>query len=166
MVVYVSHRDDLKHIKTGEENKKKIYRALCVLRQPATIEVLQRLNVPDGFTIDQLTPLRVLHRRPLLKRPRRIYSVSARVHRDNACMLVVDIVTQAGTYVKELVHGEFGRTSPSFCSTIGQWIDIVALDVMAIDLDWPVEVDNQREQQQQTNVVAEVAETNGVKTST
>lgn len=51
----------------------------------------------------------------------------------------------SGTYVKELVHGEFGRTSPSICSTIGQWIDIVALDVMAIDLDWPAEVDNQHE---------------------
>lgn len=164
LFIFVFDRDDLKHIKTGEENKKKIYRALCVLRQPATVEVLQRLNVPDGFTIDQLTPLRVLHRRPLLSRPRRIYSVRARVHSDNACMLVVDIVTQAGTYVKELVHGEFGRTSPSLCSTIGQWIDIVALDVMAIDLDWPAEVDNQGEREPITG--GRSADTNGVETNT
>lgn len=57
-------------------------------------------------------------------------------------MIILDIVTQAGTYIKELVHGEFGRTSPSICSTIGQWIDIVALDVLAIDLDWPEAVNN------------------------
>lgn len=57
-------------------------------------------------------------------------------------MLIVDMVTQAGTYVKELVHGEFGRTSPSISSIIGQEIDIVELDVTAIDLDWPPEIDN------------------------
>lgn len=59
-------------------------------------------------------------------------------------MLILDIVTQAGTYIKELVHGEFGRTVPSICSTIGQWIDIVALDVMAVELDWPEAVDNKQ----------------------
>lgn len=66
-----------------------------MLREPATVAVMERLNLPDGFTIDQLTPLRVLHRRPLLKRPRRIYSVRAQVDRDNARMLILDIVTQA-----------------------------------------------------------------------
>jgi tRNA pseudouridine synthase 10 len=50
---------------------------------------------------------------------------------------VLDIVTQAGTYVKELVHGEFGRTEPSISSIIGAEIDIAALDVMNIDLDFP-----------------------------
>lgn len=52
-------------------------------------------------------------------------------------VVVLDIVTQAGTYVKELVHGEFGRTEPSIASFIGIEIDIVALDVMAIELDFP-----------------------------
>lgn len=126
---------------------------------------MQKLNIPDGFTIDQLTPLRVLHRRPLLKRPRRVYSVKARVDKgkyipslypyntillyinsilsENNKIIVLDIVTQAGTYIKELVHGEFGRTSPSICKIIGQWIDIVALDVLAIELDWPTAVNNQ-----------------------
>lgn len=57
-------------------------------------------------------------------------------------MIVLDVTTEAGTYIKELVHGELGRTSPSIRSIIDQWIDIVALDVMRIDLDWPPEVDN------------------------
>lgn len=59
-------------------------------------------------------------------------------------MLILDIVTQAGTYIKELVHGEFGRTVPSISSIIEKWIDIVALDVTAIDLDWPPKIDNQK----------------------
>lgn len=45
--------------------------------------------------------------------------------------------------MKELVHGEFGRTTPSITSIIGQEIDIIALDVNAIELDFPPEIDNQ-----------------------
>lgn len=61
---------------------------------------------------------------------------------ENPKVLILDVATQAGTYIKEMVHGEFGRTSPSISSIIGQEIDIVALDVNAIDLDWPKEIDN------------------------
>jgi tRNA pseudouridine synthase 10 len=55
--------------------------------------------------------------------------------------------TQAGTYVKELVTGEFGRTTPSIASIIGQFIDIIALDVVAIDLDWPPAVGDRKIEQ-------------------
>lgn len=61
---------------------------------------------------------------------------------DNHKIIVLDVTTQAGTYIKEMVHGEFGRTQPSLYSIIGQEIDIVALDVVDIDLDWPKEIDN------------------------
>lgn len=60
-------------------------------------------------------------------------------------MVILDIVTQAGAYIKELIHGEFGRTSPSISTVIGQSIDIVALDVNAIDLNWPTEVINKNQ---------------------
>lgn len=61
---------------------------------------------------------------------------------ENPKVIILDVITQAGTYIKELVHGEFGRTQPSISSIIGQEVDIVALDVNAIDLDWPNEIDN------------------------
>jgi tRNA pseudouridine synthase 10 len=70
-------REDLVHIKQGEEKKKKFYRALCYIEHPVTVETLQKLDLPEGFTIQQPTPLRVLHRRPLLTRPRQIFSVKA-----------------------------------------------------------------------------------------
>jgi tRNA pseudouridine synthase 10 len=54
--------------------------------------------------------------------------------------MVLDIVTQAGTYVKELVHGEFKRTTPSISEMIGKEIDIIALDVMNIELNFPKEI--------------------------
>lgn len=76
---YYFNRDDLVHIKEGEEQKKKLYRALCILKEPVTREIINKLNIPDGFLVQQKTPLRVLHRRPLLTRPRQIYSVKAYV---------------------------------------------------------------------------------------
>lgn len=132
-------REDLVHIKTGEEKKKKIYRALCHLKTPVTREILQKLTIPDGFVTNQWTPLRVLHRRPLLLRPRAIFSTKPSYYRkeNGDEVLIIDVVTQAGTYIKELVHGDFGRTEPNFSSLIDEEMDILALDVIRIDLDWP-----------------------------
>ncbi|VDO72289.1 unnamed protein product [Onchocerca flexuosa] len=48
--------------------------------------------------------------------------------------------TQAGTYVKEFVHGDFGRTRPSLADLLnvecGE-IDILELDVEGVDMEWP-----------------------------
>lgn len=56
---------------------------------------------------------------------------------DKPNLIVLDIITQAGTYIKELVHGEFGRTEPSISALIKKDIDIIALDVMKVDLNFP-----------------------------
>lgn len=50
---------------------------------------------------------------------------------------ILDLTTQAGTYVKEFVHGDFGRTKPSVCEILDTEVDIVALDVMSVNLNWP-----------------------------
>jgi tRNA pseudouridine synthase 10 len=45
-------------------------------------------------------------------------------------MFKLDIKTQAGTYIKEFVHGDFGRTQPSLGHLLGGvCVDILALDV-------------------------------------
>lgn len=49
--------------------------------------------------------------------------------------------TQAGTYVKEFVHGDFDRTSPNMRKLLKSDVDIIALDVIAINLDWPKCID-------------------------
>lgn len=73
------HRDDLHCIKSGEEDKKKFYRALCTLRDNDIIneKMLEKLDINEAFDIQQLTPLRVLHRRTLMKRTRTVHSVKA-----------------------------------------------------------------------------------------
>eukprot|EP00047_Mylnosiga_fluctuans_P014728 m.40750 g.40750 ORF g.40750 m.40750 type:complete len:85 (+) comp5630_c0_seq3:95-349(+) len=45
--------------------------------------------------------------------------------------------TQAGTYIKEFVHGDFGRTSPSLRTLLECAADILSLDVEAINMEWP-----------------------------
>ena len=41
---------------------------------------------------------------------------------------------QAGTYIKEFVHGDFGRTEPSLCSLLDCECDILQLDVRDVNM--------------------------------
>lgn len=109
-----------------------------------------------NIKIIQKTPIRVLHRRPLTPRTRLLREMRARwltieeikkarelfseSHIDHDLLnhlFVFDIKTQAGTYVKEFVHGDFGRTRPNLSDILGAEVDIVALDVTAVNIEWP-----------------------------
>jgi tRNA pseudouridine synthase 10 len=118
------------------ESKTKHYR--CVVWCGRAIESdndeqLRRVVQTRDLRIIQRTPLRVLHRRSLLSRPRTIHSVS--VERINSHWLVVDLETQAGTYVKEFIHGDNGRTLPNLGMLLGCRTDIIQLDVMGMAMD-------------------------------
>ena len=78
--------------------------------------------------------------------------------------------TQAGTYVKEFVHGDLGRTRPNISELLGFPADILALDVevnrpvlifmqfcrlclkfclktfhfQGVDVDWPPEISDEK----------------------
>lgn len=54
----------------------------------------------------------------------------------NRHWFVLELVTQAGTYIKEFCHGDFGRSQPSVGSLLGRVeVQIAELDVMHIALD-------------------------------
>lgn len=79
------------------------------------------------MAIVQPTPLRVLHRRPLLNRKRFISEVKC-------CYLtphhfLLSLRTTAGTYVKEWVHGDLGRTRPSVKSILFSQQRATGMDV-------------------------------------
>jgi len=40
------------------------------------------------------------------------------------------LTTQAGAYVKEFVHGDFGRTKPNLTIILDRFVDILELDVL------------------------------------
>lgn len=63
----------------------------------------------------------------MLNRTRFIYQLSAVALNEH--YFVLSLVTSAGTYVKEFVHGDLGRTVPSISSILGAHADILQLDV-------------------------------------
>lgn len=49
---------------------------------------------------------------------------------------MLELVTQAGTYIKEFCHGDFGRSQPNVGLILGNVeVQIAELDVMHIALD-------------------------------
>ena len=51
------------------------------------------------------------------------------IENESPFMFKLCLCTQAGTYVKEFVNGDFGRTNPNLCSILNCDVDIIALDV-------------------------------------
>jgi tRNA pseudouridine synthase 10 len=58
--------------------------------------------------------------------------------------LIIRMETSAGTYVKEFCHGDGGRTVPSLKDLFEMDVEVqvVRLDVLEVDLDWPPTVDD------------------------
>ncbi|CDH60630.1 trna pseudouridine synthase pus10 [Lichtheimia corymbifera JMRC:FSU:9682] len=138
---------DTKIIKEGEQFKRKTYRALVWMSDPVTQEMMDKVNAAgkEPFKIQQNTPARVFQRRAGIIREKEIHYLHiARPARagDSAGLekhfAVVTMNTQAGTYIKEFVHGDLGRTQPNLASLAGtQGADLIELDVMEVDLAWP-----------------------------
>ena len=116
-------------MQTVAEEKRKAYSCVCWSAQTLTkekLKVLEQLSVNPlcvdeegrpSLKIIQKTPLRVLHRRSLLDRTRYIYNIETVLLNDH--YFIMNLRTSAGTYVKEFVHGDLGRTTPSVCSLLG-----------------------------------------------
>ncbi|XP_064490260.1 tRNA pseudouridine synthase Pus10-like [Ornithodoros turicata] len=122
-------------IKAGEKNEAKKYSALCCASRPLTSKDVAVIEEQKLVVLKQKTPIRVLHRRNLAERERAVYKMSAEILEDGTFKL--EVQTQAGTYVKEFVHGDFGRTTPSLGDLIGAEVDIMELDVHEVSLNWP-----------------------------
>ena len=84
------------------------------------------------LTIKQRTPFRVLHRRANSIRERNILNAKATKIDDHHFRL--ELSTQAGTYVKEFVYGDFGRTIPSVSSLLGCKATLLKLDCEGIEI--------------------------------
>ena len=112
----------------------KTYRAWVAdaSKQLLSKEDLSKLLKFDSI-LDQRTPLRVSHRRADKIRKRRAQVISATLEEGK---LVVDIRADAGTYIKELIHGDQGRTNPSFSSLLGKKCVCTRLDVIKIEDDF------------------------------
>lgn len=128
-------KDSSTLLKQGEEEKKKIYSALVWTEGELTPERLDLLDGSTNLLLKQKTPIRVLHRRTLAVREKVIYSMKTQLLDSHHVKL--RLVTQAGTYIKEFVHGDFGRSQPNLGMLLGCNADILKLDVLEVQLQWP-----------------------------
>ena len=112
----------------------KTYRVDVSISSDLTIESLkkgaQKLN---SKVIKQRTPSRVSHRRADLVRPRLVNYVDVLSHTEG--MVELEIRAQHGTYIRELVSGDEGRTDPSLSSLVGSPCKVEVLDVLNLHLE-------------------------------
>lgn len=47
------------------------------------------------------------------------------------------MVSEAGTYIKEFVHGDFNRTVPNVGTIMDNRCDMLQLDVVNLSMEWP-----------------------------
>jgi tRNA pseudouridine synthase 10 len=108
----------------------KEYGARVALGAPVAPQRLAEL-VGQRFEITQHTPDRVAHRRADKDRQRWIKFL-ALAPLAEPLELELRLATQHGTYVKEVLSGEEGKTTPSLASLLGVPCKCLELDVLAI----------------------------------
>ncbi|AAT42975.1 tRNA pseudouridine(54/55) synthase Pus10 [Picrophilus oshimae] len=87
----------------------------------------------NNLIIEQRTPLRVINHRSDLVRRKKINYINIISIMNGRALL--KICAEAGTYIKELVNGDNGRTVPSLSSVYGSQLQVSSLDVVKIYRD-------------------------------
>jgi tRNA U54 and U55 pseudouridine synthase Pus10 len=100
--------------------------------------ILKILDGFNGLKLAQRTPERVSHRRADLIRKRTVYEAHSpfiEINEDGEREIEFTLRCESGTYVKETVHGDSGRTQPSVAALIKAKCNVVWLDVGDIHAD-------------------------------
>jgi tRNA pseudouridine synthase 10 len=124
-----SDRNEVIRIK--DAGLKKIYRITLRGEKPINKEKLKKAVLSlRGQIIGQFTPSRVAHRRANIVREKQIYNCN--IESIDGTMAILVIETESGTYIKELISGDQGRTKPSISEMIGIPCEVTELDVIEI----------------------------------
>jgi tRNA pseudouridine synthase 10 len=126
-------KDVVRRLKKAESAQKE-YRVIVEFENAVSDEALRTLEAQlSNALIKQQTPLRVLHRRADLIRERYIYKV--KVKKVSLKSAAMEIRCQGGLYVKELVSGDEGRTTPNVSELLGNKATPLKLDVLNVIMD-------------------------------
>ncbi|MGP6220563.1 tRNA pseudouridine(54/55) synthase Pus10 [Caldiplasma sukawensis] len=120
-------------IKVKNSRNQKVYNAKIVRVDGDNIsrELLENaVRNLNGKIIYQRTPLRVAHSRTDMIRERKVIRAEIEDIQEKFAMLKIE--TEAGTYIKELISGDDGRTTPSLSELYGSGLVIKELDVIEI----------------------------------
>ncbi|MHA2370281.1 MAG: tRNA pseudouridine(54/55) synthase Pus10 [Candidatus Hodarchaeales archaeon] len=135
------HRDKVREIKTRSSLMTKNYEMLIELGDEIKLSQEKIAEIEEFFAnreIKQRTPTRVSHRRADKVRIRRVLNLKLEPERELVDQesvikqMNVKILCEGGLYVKELMSGDSGRTSPSLAEILGVEVVSLALDVLAV----------------------------------
>ncbi|MEM2900999.1 MAG: tRNA pseudouridine(54/55) synthase Pus10 [Thermoplasmata archaeon] len=125
-------------IRVKEERHPKTYRIEVEFEDAVNNEKINELpSIFTGKRISQKTPTRVVHRRADKARLRRVLGFAVETlggekESKNASFIIKG---ESGLYIKELFHGDNGRTQGSVAEALGTSVKVIALDVIAIHDD-------------------------------
>ncbi len=122
-------RKDVVAVKSDRVDK--TYRVLVRFASPVDEAKLKKeMIILEAQPIAQRTPTRVVHRRADTTRHRAIKR--AEVLSTDGTVAELRVTAEAGAYIKELVHGDQGRTKPSLADRLGVACEVLELDVVDI----------------------------------
>jgi tRNA pseudouridine synthase 10 len=115
----------------------KSYRAAVECRMPVPREAVERLGSLRDLMLRQETPRRVLHRRPNLVRRRTVRTCCVEISETGPMIRRFELTVrvQSGTYIKEFISGDEGRTNPSISAILRAPCDCAELDVLEVHCD-------------------------------
>ncbi len=112
-----------------ESRKEKTYKVIVSLEDEIKKDDLKTIDGLLG-TINQQTPERVAHRRADIIRKRKVLSITSKFI--DKRKIELEITTEAGMYIKELISGDNGRTRPSVSSVMNTKAKVEKLVVVDI----------------------------------
>ena len=116
------------------ESAQKEYRVLIEFENKIVTKELRLLEERlTNVMVMQKTPIRVLHRRADLTREKYIYEV--KVKKLSPKKAEMKVRCQGGLYVKELVTGDEGRTTPSVSEILKNRAKPIKLDVLNVIME-------------------------------
>ncbi len=122
-------RKDVVAVKSDRADK--TYRVLVRFASPVDEAKLKKeMAMLETQPIAQRTPTRVVHRRADTTRYRAVKR--AEVLSTDGTVAELRFTAEAGAYIKELVHGDAGRTKPSLADRLGVVCEVLELDVVGV----------------------------------
>lgn len=94
-----------------EPKHMKRYRCVVAFSRAVTDEQLERINGVVNMTLYQRTPLRVAQKKTIQDKEKTIMKLG--YTKISPKFITLDLETSKGTYIKEFVNSDFGRTRPS-----------------------------------------------------
>ncbi|MFO8017477.1 MAG: tRNA pseudouridine(54/55) synthase Pus10 [Promethearchaeia archaeon] len=130
-----SSKEEVIKLKQEAKNTRKVYKAHVRGTKDLTekefhTSLSQIKECIEDKEIQQRTPNRVAHRRADKIREKKIYSIQGEYLTPSSFEFIIE--SQGGTYIKELIHSDEGRTRPSIAQIMDDDLTCETLDVLKI----------------------------------